>query len=78
MKICTALPRRGLITAKSVTEATAMSAAQNLPDDAVAVRHAIRSGRLSGHTSGMAAGFVQGNVAHAPSSMLVTDLRHAG
>lgn len=54
-----------------------MSAAQNLPNDAVAVRHPIRADRLSGHTSGMAADFVQGNVAHAPGSMLITDLRHA-
>lgn len=98
-----------------------MSAAQNMAEDAVAVRRAIRLGRLSGHTSGMAAGFVQDNVAivpagfapkferaiepgdvpvfwargvtsqaaleraripffiaHAPGSMLITDLRHAG
>ena len=37
--------------------------------DPVAVRHAARAGRLTGHTAGLARGHVQGNVAILPAAL---------
>lgn len=45
-----------------------MEQSQTIDLTAAEIRHAVRAGRVSGHTSGLADGYVQGNVAIVPGA----------